>query len=362
MQMTIDRIRGRWGLIVLAGVLCFAGAAQAGSAYGDKHFAVRLAPAFIRFTEVSALGGETVANRFSSAINPASAGWTEIPGHGVVVAPYYSRIHFQNGTNLDLYGESITYDTKKYGTFQPTLSQIRSNEETHRLGLDFDYNVDTFQLQWGKRFGDFAVGATFNFAEASILQDGLVLAPFPGVLRPIPTFVRSHGEAESYRFRFGGLYQPCEKWLIGAIVEYGFAPWRSRTMTTFPVVPGPVTLKTHESGTQHQFLFRPGVSYEYAERSTIYADYAFGSYIHQAGQLKSHRFSVGIDHQLLPFLFVRVTGSVDARGNAGFTCGLSAFFAEWGSIELGYQYNMLPELRPEFGRAQTIQAALSLRF
>ena len=361
MRIDLSWLGDRMGLIALVAIMCWPGAAQAGSAYGDKHFAVRLAPAFIRFTEVSALGGETVANRFSSAINPASAGWTEIPGHGVVVAPYYSRIHFQNGTNLDLYGESITYDTKKYGTFQPTLSQIRSNEETHRLGLDFDYNVDTFQLQWGKRFGDFAVGATFNFSEASILQDGLVLAPVPGV-GLVPTFVRSHGEAESYRFRFGGLYQPAEKWLVGAVVEYGFAPWRSRTMTTIPVPPAAITMSNHDSGTQQQFLFRPGVSYEYAERSTVYADYAVGAYIHQDGQLKSHRFSVGIDHQLLPFLFVRATGSMDVRGNAGLTCGLTAFFAEWGSIELGYQYNMLPELRPEFGRAQTIQAALSFRF
>ena len=359
MQTTISRHRGRLALIILAGIVCITSAAHAGSAYGDKHFAVRLAPAFIRFTEVSALGGETVANRFSSAINPASTAWTEIPGHGVVVAPYYSRIHFQNGTNLDLYGESITYDTKKYGTFQPTLSQIRSNEETHRLGLDFDYNVDTFQLQWGKRFDNFAVGATFNFAEADIIQDGLVLAPVPPI-GLVPTFVRSHGEAESYRFRLGGLYEPCEKWLIGAIVEYGFAPWRSRVMTT--VLDPPIMMKTHESGTQHQFLFRPGVSYEYAERSTVFLDYAFGSYVHQAGQLKSHRFSAGVDHQLLPFLFVRVAGSVDVRGNARITCGLTAFFAEWGSVELGYQYNMLPELRPEFGRAQAIQAALSLRF
>ena len=58
-------------VVMLAALGGAAGPSWAGSNYSDKHFSVRLPPAFIRFTEVSALGGETVANRFSSAINPA---------------------------------------------------------------------------------------------------------------------------------------------------------------------------------------------------------------------------------------------------------------------------------------------------
>jgi hypothetical protein len=53
---------------------------KAQSDYHDKDFSVRMASAFIRFTEVSALGKETVANRFSTAINPAGAGCYPLPG------------------------------------------------------------------------------------------------------------------------------------------------------------------------------------------------------------------------------------------------------------------------------------------
>ena len=345
-------------------LLCVAAAASAGSDYGSESFAVRLPPAFIRFTEVSAIGGETVANRFSSAINPASTAWTDLASkYGIVVAPYYSLINFDNGTDLHLTGQSVTWDTGKFGVFQPVVSQIRSNEDTLRTGLDFDYDVDTFQLQWGKRFGRCAIGATFNFARARIIQDGTIMrtvAPFPS---PLPVTVYSEGNAESYRFRLGGLYEVADKWLAGMIVEYAFQPWRSdvTTTTTLPGELPPSITRARNSGTQHQVLVRPGISYEYAERSTVYLDYAYGGYLRHDDALHSHRFSLGVDHQLLQWLFVRAAGSVDDRGNVGVTCGASVFFSRWGSLEFGYQYNMLPELQPEFGRAHALQFTLAIR-
>ena len=125
-----------WQIVFpLIALLC-APALCADKDYEDKDFSVRLPPAFVRFTEVSAAGGETVANRWSSAINPASAGWMDVPAkHGVIVAPYCSHIPFQEGTSLNLFGESLTWDTGKWGTFQPTLSQMRSNQAT--MGFRF---------------------------------------------------------------------------------------------------------------------------------------------------------------------------------------------------------------------------------
>ena len=84
--------------------------ALAGGDY-DEPFSLRLPPAFIRFTEVSTMGGETAANRYSSAINPAALDWVDLPcEHGVVIAPYYSQIRFDQGTKLHITGESLTLD------------------------------------------------------------------------------------------------------------------------------------------------------------------------------------------------------------------------------------------------------------
>ena len=71
---------------------------------------------------------------------------------------------------MHVIGESATVKAGSIGVIQPTFSQIRTNEDTLRNGRTFDYTVDSFQVQWGKRFANCAAGATFNFAKAEIIQ------------------------------------------------------------------------------------------------------------------------------------------------------------------------------------------------
>jgi len=322
--------------------------ALAGNGYGDKDFAVRLPPAFLRFTEVSTMGGETVANRMSSAINPATTDWLKLPGKvGLVIAPYYSPISFDNGTCLQVIGESATIDAGALGVFQPVVSQIRSNGKAMRNGRKFDYQVDSYQLQWGRRVGTWAAGATFNFAAAEVIQT--TAAGF-----------RAKGVSESYRWRFGGLYEPAEKWLLGAIFEYGFQPYRSKTRVPLPFGLPPMIMR--DRGTQHQFVFRPGVSYEYRELSSVFLDYQFGSFHNPEDYLQSHRFTTGVDHRLLKWLFVRGSVGLDVKGNVDLGCGFSVFPAEWCSLDFGYKYDALPELQKEFGRSDTFQLSFNVRF
>jgi len=322
--------------------------AIAGGDYGDKDFAVRLPSAFLRFTEVATMGGETVANRMSSAINPASTAWLDLPGKmGVVLAPYYSPVIFDNGTNMHVIGESATIAAGKFGVIQPTISQIRTNVKTMRNGRTFDYDVDSYQVQWGKRCGQWAGGATFNFAKAQIVQT--TSAGF-----------RAKGVAESYRWRFGGLFEPCEKWLLGAIFEYGFQPYRGKTRIPMPFEMPPMIIR--DRGVQHQFVFRPGVSYEYADMSSVFLDYQLGYYRNPEDNLHCHHFTAGIDHRLLKWLFVRANVCIDVRGNTSIGGGVSIFPARWCSLDIGYKYDALPELRPEFGRSHTIQLAFNVRF
>jgi len=335
----------RGGMVLVSALLAVATAAQAGTDYSGKDFSVRFPSAFIRFTEVSAGGGGSSASRWSSAINPASAGWLNLPSKlGWVVAPYYSHIFFDAGTQIRVTGESVTWDTRKWGTFQPTMAQLRSNRATNRQGLLFDYSVDTFQLIWAKRFGKWAAGANFNFAQAEVVYK-------------MGGFRVSETHAESYRFRFGGLYEPAEKWLIGLTAEYGFAPYRT---TAWPQ--GPFGPAVRMRGTQQQFIVRPGVSYEYAKYSTVFLDYQYGSFFGKRGSLDHNHFAVGVDHRLLQWLFLRAGATMDAKGNHGWNVGAGIYLSEWCGLDLGYLQHTLPELRPEFGRVHVIQITFSVRF
>lgn len=346
----MDRSARLGGYVAAVLLLCLlASPAAAGSDYSDKNFSVRLPPAFVRFTEVSAMGGETVANRFSSAINPAALDWVKIPNkYGVVVAPYYSGIFFTSGVKLNVTGQSITYDLGKWGTIQPTLAQIHSNTDKDLMGMEFDYDVNTAQVQWGKRVGDWAMGANFNFNTAA-------------VTRSTDTLRMADSNAENYRFRFGGLWEPVKKWLVGSIFEFGWSPFRSQSIDPMSLfLPPPRYVKWND--TQYQYIFRPGISYEYAELSHVFLDYQWGLYENSRYELIDNRFSTGVEHRLLEWLLVRPTISFDVRGNVGGGIGASFLLSRHCSFDVGYQYNMLPEIQPEFGRAHTVQATFAVRF
>jgi hypothetical protein len=365
MQMSPGNFRYNlyaWSLLIL---FLFPSLVLSDSGYSNMDFSVRLPPAFVRFTEISALGGETVANRFSSAVNPASLGWMSLPSkYGIALTPYYSFLNFEEGMQLNLFGESMTWDTRSWGVIQPTLSQVRTNNTTAQDGLTFDYQVDVGQVQWGKRYGNWALGADLNYARANVKRKGPLLIEVPGFSQMMPVDVDTETSADSYRLRIGGLYQPSENWLLGMILEYGWQPYRLKTTTqmSLPFLPSPIQQTTESNGKQQQYILRPGLSYEYAKGSTLFLDYQLGHFNSDRDNLINHRFNAGIEHRFLEWLFVRFSPSVDLQGNVGVSFGLSAFLSTWCSIEAAYQYNMYPEIEKEFGRAQTIQSVLAFWF
>ena len=349
------RWRSVFALVVLlaaASVVMSAPALAGGDEdYADKDFGLRFASAFVRFRDVISAGGLSAANRWPSAINPASSAWSDVPGRlRLSPAAYYSAIDFDAGTRLDVIGLAATWQSPGAGTWQPAVSQIRSNDgQTTRQGLLFDYEVDSAQLQWANRWRNFAFGASVNYANA-------ITRLSQGPIRVVDS------DADSFRFRAGALFEPCHarRWLFGVAAEYGFADFTSDNIVVGPVGPMPVTLED----TDTQVIVNPAVSYQYGEYSTVALDYTYGRFAGDGrGVLNMHRFTLGVDHQL-PFewLFVRPSVTVDARGNIEAALGLSIQFAKWGGIDFAYKHDALPELRNEFGESRTFQVLLSLRF
>lgn len=334
-----------WGLAALL-VVVAAPVARADSDYEDENLGLRLASAFIRFTEVSAFGAETAANRWSPAVNPATADWTCIDRPvGVVLAGYWSRIDFDQGNTIDIFGETGLWDTRRAGTVHVTLSQLRSNEEPDRQGLVFDYETDTVLVQWAKRVRNWSAGLAFNYAKTTLEQSA--------------NGVRvNRNEAETYRIRAGGLWEPNCGWLVGLVAEYGWTPYDFEVLVPTPIGPQLVT----DSDTQEQYLVRTAVSYEYSPLSVAFLDYQWSYFENERGDMTIYRFSGGVQQNVFRFLFVRAGLTTDQHGNLGAMAGIGAALGRTATIDFGYQYGMLPELEPEFGEAQTFQLAVSVRF
>ena len=336
----------------LAALVCVTGspAVCRGGELEDADFSLRLPAALTRFAsygDVAGAGGASAASKWASSINPASVAWLQIPSRlHMSLSPQYSAICFDDGPTMHVTTQSLTWDAKEWGTFQPTLTQVRSSSRTDRQGLDFGLDMDFAQMQWGKRLSpDFAIGGAFNVATSRTESS---FGPFD----------IGRSRSESYDFRAGALGRVHEKLLAGVVVDYGFSPGR----TTIFDFTGSGAGDLHEHDTTHQFLLRPGLSYEYAKDSLAYFDYQFGSFMNDQGDLEVNRFYLGVDHRIFEWLFVRAVFALDTSGNPAGTAGIGIYPTKWFTIDFAYQYNMFPELEPEFGPSQTFALSLGITF
>lgn len=326
-------------------------ATPAGADPFEKYdFSLRFPAAISRFSsyaDVAAAGNAQAASEWSSSINPASAAWPQDRTYKHSFTPQFTAITFQEGTNLYVTSEALTIDGGDWGAFLPAMAQIRSNEEDDSDGTGFEFDANYFQLQWAKMLApDLALGANFNvtFSDTRFSLGDLELA---------------QTKSETYNIRLGAVHQTWKQVRTGLVFDYAIAPSRTRIPDAFDEGIG----TQHSNDTTHQFLLRPGIAWEYAKGSDFYVDYQGGVFFNDTGTLWTHRVALGIDHALIDkILFARVGTTIDLRGDAAATAGLGASLSDRISLDFAYQYNMFPEIRPEFGPAQTFTVSLSIAF
>ena len=317
-----------------------------------ESLSLRLPAALSRFAtygDVAGLGGASAGSKWASSINPASVAWEPIAGDlRLAFSPQYSSLAFENGSRLDVCAEAFTWDLGELGVIQPSLAQVRGNTATTRQGLDFRMDMDFAQIQWAKRFGDdWALGANFNFTKSETRYD----------LGPLDIDV-SESDGETYGFRLGALHRPAPRLLAGLVFDYAFSPSRTTLFDFMGTGVGNLRVKD----TTHQYVLRPGVSYEYAKDSAVYADYQYGAFHDASGHLEVHRFYLGVDHRVCDGLFLRGGTAMDVRGNTAWAVGLGIYPTERFSIDVGYQQDMFPELEPDFGRSRTLTISVGITF
>lgn len=340
------RARARCGGLALA---LGAVAAQADS-LGNADFSLRFPAAITRFAsyaDVAAAGGAQAASAWSSSGNPASAAWPH-PEQPLLhsFAPQFTALAFREGTTLYVPTEALTIDTPASGTWLPAAAQILSNHETDRDGLGFRFDAVFFQLQWAKLLADdWACGVNFNVTSSDLRFD-----------QADTVVERSRGE--TYDLRLGAVHQLTERLRVGLVVDYGFAPSRTDAPGAAPE-DGLVRV----DDTTQQALVRPGLVWSYGLQCDLYADYQAGVFWNDTGRLWVHRFAVGIDHALIKdVLYGRLGTLLDTEGNAAGTGGFGVTLSERVSLDLAYQYNMFPEIRREFGTAQTFTMSMGIGF
>ena len=334
-------------LIALAGFGNFAYA----DGFEDKDFSLRFPAALSRFSsyaDVAATGGASAGSKWQSSVNPAATGWQNLPGsYHLSLNPQYSAIMFQEGTVLHVISESVTKEFEKFGTLQVSLAQVRSNDRAIRAPVPdykFSYDMNYAQVQWGKRFiDDFALGGNLNYSSSEVINK-------------IGTDKYLDSSSDSYDVRVGTLYRIAENLLGGLVIDYSQSPSKTTTYDIFGLGIGDVRVDDKTK----QFTLRAGPSYEYRKDSTVNLDYQYSSLKNDTGNMEVHRVFAGIDHRIIDALFVRGGFALDNEGNKSWTCGLGIYPLKQLSIDVGYQYDMFPEIQSEFGRSHLLTISISL--
>ena len=319
--------------------------------FDDKDFSLRFPAALSRFSsyaDVAATGGASAGSKWQSSVNPAATGWQSIPGsYHLSLNPQYSAIMFQEGTVLHVVSESITKDFERFGTVQVSLAQVRSNDRAIRAPLSdykLSYDMDYAQVQWGKRFtDDFALGGNFNYSSSEITTKYI-------------SEKHTDSSSDSYGVRVGTLYRIAEKLLGGLVIDYSQSPSTTTTYDIFGFGSGDVRVDDKTK----QFILRAGPSYEYRKDSTVFLDYQYGSFENDTGKMEVHRMFAGIDHRIVDALFIRAGGALDNHGNASYTGGLGIYPLKQLCVDVGYQYDMFPEIQSEFGRSHLVTISISI--
>jgi len=342
-------------LCLLATVSSFLPSAARAGDLSDVDLSLRLPAAFSRFAtygDVAGAGGASAGSPWGTSVNPASIAWKAEPGKNTFsLSPQVSHIWFADGLDLGVYSGSFTWDTPDLGSFQPAFALIRSDRAQTRQGYAFRYDAEYYQMQYARKVGDsWAFGGSFNYTNSEARADG----------DPIGLGVQdlSKGRSDAYGFRLGALNQPAEGWLAGLVLDYAFS--RDRTVNyAIPLLGLP---ETHLRDTTNQFLLRPGVSYEYLKDSRVYLDYQFGAFWNDTGSLIVNRFYTGVDHRVCQWLYLRAGCAPDTRGYFAWTAGVGVYPTDWFTIDVGYQFDMFPEIANEFGRSHTLTASVGIRF
>lgn len=349
--MSVGYVRRAPGVrcLFVLGVLAWPWGRAGASEYGPYSFTLRMPAAVSRlatYGDVAASGGASAASKWESGVNPASCA-AQPKKRRLTLSGQAVGIWFEEGTRLRLTSEAVTIDAGQWGVFLPAIAQIRTNSATARTGLDFELEGTYYQLQWGKRVSETtAVGMTLAYSRSeSRFKLGSADV--------------TKADGPSYTARLGLLHEATEQVRVGLVCEYTRAPATTIYYDFMGLGIGEVKVRD----TTHQVLVRPGISFEYKPDSAVYLDYQFAWFSDDTGRLRVHRIYAGIDHELFEGFYVRAGAAWGNRDDGpALTCGVGIYPSDRFSLDVGYQYDMFPELAPDFGRSHTVVASVAAAF
>ena len=315
-----------------------------------KSFSLRLAAAqsrFARFTDSAGLGGAGAGSPWSSSPNPASTGMNASVGPSRWgTSLQYALLSFDAGTLVHVGSLSGAHETCSWGNWQPSVLYLASNRATTRDGLEFAWEAWSAEVQWGRKVtSDTSVGVNVSYLGSSMDYD----------LGPLAV---SSSTSDTWGLRVGVLHEVSERLFVGATLDGQVTPSDTTVHDFMGLGIGDVEV----SDTMYTLMGRVGLYTFLTKDLTLYADVQAAYFTDDTGSLVTYRLFAGLDQTVIRGLYVRAGTVLDAYENAALALGIGITPSERLMIDVVWQYDMFPEITPEFGVGQTFGVGLTVLF
>jgi len=256
----------------------------------------------------------------------------------------YSLLSFDAGALIHVASLSGSLETCSWGNWQPSVLGLTSNESTTRDGLDFTWDAFSAEVQWGKKISrSTSVGANLNFLASEM----------DFAMGPVDV---SNSTSDTWGLRVGVLHEATKRLFLGLALDAQAARSRTTMHDVFGLGVGDVEVRD----TTWTVLGRAGFYTFLTDDLTAYVDGQVGYFTDDTGSLTTWRLFAGLDQTVIRGVYVRAGTILDVFGNASFAFGIGLAPSERLMIDLSYQYDMFPEIAPEFGRGDTFGLGVSL--
>jgi hypothetical protein len=341
-----------WGLIV--GIFIFATSCAWAGDLNTEPLEVRLWLAMSRaVSSTDAIGREaSVAYRSASSDNPAATDTRD-------VEPVNAKAFFCAGTHNIIFTDGAWIAAADMNGFMRSSNAgtvglgyvyIGLPDGPTRQGFDDDFHINEFRFKYGRQVRpDGYVGVGLKVSDLKLDYGDL----FQGV----PRKTQDHSIAGS--FTLGGLWRPNPDWTVGVLVEAG---WIHSDIEGIVHLPGPVDAPFQFDLMTHTVNVKGGLGWRVSSLLAIYSDVQYFLVDNSMSTVDTVRFYFGGDIRLARWIYLMAGSSVDTRAQASASAGASIKLSKPSLLKLTYQYNPLPEIRPEFGTGHLISATVVFNF
>lgn len=347
-------------------LLILLAAIPASASYTDEPYLIRLLFTLDRQNNsASGLGRQaSLAFTNGASTNPAARGWNNPPEY--ISSVNYIDAHSKSGARIIALPLSITINKPTIGSFFGAYAHTETLNESGNLGLDQSMESDEFWLSYSRHLSNnTSLGMQIKYTDAEINHE-FINDYWGGQTGRTQTSL--HG----YDFSFGLLTRFNSSWYAAFSGNYGTGSTKNKLKNVNAlfdpinnrIIPPGMTLLSFNDDFDQSAL-RAGLGFKPNEHFGLYADF-HQIYINsdEVGSTDTRRVELGFEYQIEKFKY-RGGLSADTNSQISRSIGFSYNFNTDVSpviMDIGYQWNTSPEVRPEFGRFDILSASVTMSF